>query len=183
MENAGLIFAIYSTRGKAESAVDALKGVGFSNTDISVLLPDDSGSEEILNELPIEQSGRSPQGAALGAGSGAALGGAIGWLIGIGALAIPGLGPVIGAGPLLAILAGAGIGGTVGGFTGALVGMGIPENEARVVEGDIKKGRVLVATHCETQEEINRARKVFSQSDAQNLGTSLETISQSPIAA
>lgn len=165
------VFGTYSTRSKAESAVDVLKSAGFSNTDISVLLPEDSGSQEFF----IEEGSKASQGAAVGAGSGAALGGAMGWLIGIGALAIPGLGPVVGAGPLLAALAGTAMGGTLGGLTGALVGMGIPEHEATNYERDLRTGRVLVATHCETAEEINRARHIFSKTGAQNMATSLGT--------
>jgi hypothetical protein len=164
------VFGIYLNRTDVESAVDALRSAGFSNSDVSVLLPESVKS----GELSTEQSTKLPQGAAFGVGSGAAVGGAMGWLIGIGALAIPGIGPVIAAGPLLAALAGIGIGGALGGFTGALVGMGIPEYEAKKYEGQILKGGILVAVHCETENEAERAKQVFLKSGAQDVAASRE---------
>jgi hypothetical protein len=174
-----LVFGIYLTRSSVESAVSALKHAGFSNSDVSILLPGNVQSEQ----LATEQSTKAPAGAAVGAGSGAVVGGALGWLIGVGALAIPGIGPVIAAGPLLAALAGIGIGGALGGFAGSLVGMGIPEYEAKRYEGELLKGGILVVVDCETDEEVNRAKHVFQSSGAQDIAVSRETSAQSRRAA
>ena len=135
------VFGIYSNRTGAESGVDALKAAGFSNTDISVLLPENTGTKDFAHE----KNTKAPEGASKGAGTGALLGGGLGWLVGIGALAIPGLGPFIAAGPIMAALAGAGVGGAVGGLTGALIGMGIPEYEAKRYEG--RDGGILLSLH------------------------------------
>src|SRR5450755_4155201 len=130
------VFGIYPTQVSVESGVDALKTAGFRNTDISVLFPENVGSKDFAHK----KNTKAPEGATAGAGTGIVLGGALGWLAGIGALAIPGLGPFIAAGPIMAALAGAGIGSAVGGLTGALIGMGIPEYEAKRYEGRIKDG-------------------------------------------
>src|SRR6185295_10348659 len=130
------VFGIYPTLDAVEGAVDALKSAGFRNTDISVLLPDSLGTKDFAHE----KGTKAPEGATAGAGTGAVAGGVLGWLVGIGALAIPGLGPFIAAGPIMAALAGAGVGGAVGGLTGALIGMGIPEYEAKRYEGRVKQG-------------------------------------------
>jgi hypothetical protein len=150
------VFGIYFTRTQVESAVNALKDAGFSNSDVSVLLPENVQSAE----LATDGSTKAPEGAAVGLGSGAALGGALGWLLGVGALAIPGIGPVMAAGPLVAALAGIGIGGALGGFAGALVGVGIPEYEAKKYEGQLLKGGILVAVRSETREQTERAQDV-----------------------
>jgi hypothetical protein len=164
------VFGIYLNRTNVESAVEALKSAGFSSSDVSVLLPE----RDQTGELATEQSTKLPEGAAVGVGSGAAVGGAMGWLIGIGALAIPGIGPVIAAGPLVAALAGIGIGGALGGFSGAMVGMGIPEYEAKQYEGQIMQGGILVAVHCVTEAEVDRARQVFLAGGAQDVAVSRE---------
>src|ERR1700680_4309290 len=130
------VFGLYATRTAVEYAVDALKADGFRNTDVSVLFPENVGTKDFA----VDKGTKAPEGAATGAGSGAVLGGTLGWLAGIGALAIPGLGPFIAAGPIMAALAGAGVGGAIGGLTGALIGMGIPEFEAKRYEGRIKEG-------------------------------------------
>lgn len=173
------VFGIYLTRSNVESAVNALKHAGFSNSDVSILLPENVNTGEIATE----QSTKAPQGAAVGVGSGAAVGGALGWLVGVGALAIPGIGPVIAAGPLLAALAGIGIGGALGGFAGSLVGMGIPEYEAKKYEGALLKGGILVVVHCETDEEVNRAKELFQSTDAQDIVVSQESSSETKNAA
>src|SRR6185503_18380507 len=129
------VFCIVNA-SKAASVVDRLKAAAFSNSDISVLMPDRSGTRDFA----VQHETKAPEGAATGAGTGAAVGGALGWLAGIGALAIPGLGPLIAAGPIMAALSGAAVGGTLGGITGALIGMGIPEFEAKRFEGKIKGG-------------------------------------------
>src|SRR5262245_18068406 len=125
------VFGIYRTRAGVERAVDELRSTGFRNTDISVLFPENVGTKDFAHE----KHTKAPEGAATGAGTGAVVGGTLGWLAGIGALAIPGLGPFIAAGPIMAALAGVGVGGAIGGITGALVGMGIPEYEAKRYEG------------------------------------------------
>src|SRR5450631_3566275 len=121
------VFGIYPNRGSVDNAVDALKAADFRNTDISVLFPDNAGTKDFAHE----KNTKAPEGATTGAASGAVAGGVLGWLAGIGMLAIPGIGPFIAAGPIMAALAGAGALGTVGGIVGALVGMGIPEYEAK----------------------------------------------------
>jgi hypothetical protein len=165
------VFGIFLKRTDVESAIDALKAAGFSNADVSVLLPENVNS----GELATEQSTKAPAGAAVGVGSGAAVGGALGWLVGIGALAIPGIGPVVAAGPLLAALAGVGIGGAFGGFAGVLVGLGIPEYQANEYEGQMLKGGILVAVRGETGEQVDRAKQVLSQSGARDVVVSRET--------
>src|ERR1700721_4782176 len=129
--------------------VDGLKAAGFSNRDISVLLPQSAGTKDFAHE----KGTKAPEGAAAGGRTGVVLGGAMGWLLGVGALAIPGIGPLIAAGPILAALAGAGVGSAVGGITGGLVGMGIPEYEAKRYEGRISKGGTLISVHVANREE------------------------------
>ncbi len=164
------VFGIYLKRSEMDSAVAALRDAGFSTADISVLLPEDVGSGELVTE----KATKAPAGAAYGAGSGAAVGGALGWLVGVGALAIPGIGPIVAAGPLLAALAGVGVGGALGGFTGVLIGAGIPEDEAKKYEGRLLKGGILVAVHCETTEEISRAKGIMEVTGAQDIASSGE---------
>ena len=164
------VFGIYSSRSAVENAVSALKGAGFQHSNVSVLLPENLGSKEIATE----KNTKAPEGATTGAGSGALLGGALGWLVGIGALAIPGLGPFIAAGPIMAALAGAGVGGAVGGVTGALVGMGISEYEAKRYEGRLQKGGILVSVHCDTSEEIKRGKEILERTGAEDISTAGE---------
>src|SRR5450631_2823063 len=140
------VFGIYKSGAQAEKAVDQIVAAGFSNNDISVLLPDLQSSKEFAHE----KSTKAPEGATAGVMSGGAIGGTFGLLAGIGALAIPGLGVFIAAGPIMGALAGLGAGGAVGGVIGALVGMGIPEYEAKRYEGRIKEGGVLLSVHCDT---------------------------------
>src|ERR1035437_1962703 len=135
------VLGIYPTYGSVESGVDALKAAGFRNTDISVLMPENVGTKDFAHE----KGTKAPEGATTGARTGAVVGGTLGWLVGIGALAIPGLGPFIAAGPIMAALAGMGVGGAIGGITGALIGMGIPEYEGKRYEGRIKEGGNLLS--------------------------------------
>src|ERR1700683_915837 len=135
------VFGIYRTEQQAERTVDDLLAAGFSNDDISVLLPDNKGTKDFAHD----KSTKAPEGTTVGVTTGGAIGGALGLLAGIGALAIPGVGPFIAAGPIMAALAGLGVGGAVGGLIGALVGMGIPEYEAKRYEGWIKEGGVLLS--------------------------------------
>jgi hypothetical protein len=165
------VLGIYATRNGVENAVTAFKDGGFSNSDISVLLPENLGSKEIATD----KSTKAPEGATTGATSGAVIGGALGWLAGIGALAIPGIGPFIAAGPIMAALAGVGVGGAVGGVTGALVGLGIPEYEAKRYEGRIQKGGILVSVHCDTSDEITHAKQIMQNTGAEDISSTSES--------
>jgi hypothetical protein len=164
------VFGIYSNRLNAERGVDALAASGFSHSDISVLLPD----QESTREFAHEKNTKAPEGATAGAVSGGALGGTFGFLAGVGALAIPGVGPFIAAGPLLATFGGIGIGASIGGVTGALVGMGMPEYEAKRYEGRLKEGGILLSVHCDTGDEISRAKDVLKRSGAEDVSVAGE---------
>src|ERR1700736_6559275 len=164
------VFGIYPNYASVENGVDGLKAAGFSNRDISVLFPQSAGSKDFAHE----KGTKAPEGATAGAGTGVVLGGAMGWLMGVGALAIPGLGPFIAAGPIMAALAGAGVGGAVGGITGALIGMGIPEYEAKRYEGRVKDGGILLAVHCDTSEEVKRAKDILQRTGAQDISSTGE---------
>src|SRR5450432_1360069 len=165
------VFGIYPSYTAVEVGVDALREAGFRNTDISALFPENAGTRDFAHE----KNTKAPEGATTGAGTGAVLGGAMGWLLGIGAIAIPGLGPFIAAGPIMAALAGAGVGGAVGGITGALVGMGIPEYEAKRYEGRVKDGGVLLSVHFNTSEEISKAETLLKQTGAEDIASTGET--------
>src|ERR1700723_2882383 len=165
------VFGIYSTLSSADHATDTLVRSGFSPSDISALLPENLGSRQIGTT----KSTKAPEGATAGAGTGAVLGGALGLLAGIGALAIPGVGPLIAAGPIMAALAGVGVGGAVGGFTGALIGMGIPEYEAKRYEGRIAKGGILLSVHCDTSDEIKRAKSIMKGMGAEDISSTGES--------
>lgn len=164
------VFGVFHTRTQAEESVDRLRAAGFSNDDISVLLPDVQSSKEFAHE----KNTKAPEGTATGAATGGALGGTLGLLAGIGALAIPGVGPFIAAGPIMGALAGAGVGGAVGGLIGALVGMGIPEYEAKRYEGRIKAGGVLLSVHCDTSDEITRAKDLLEGCGADDISSTGE---------
>ncbi|MDP9161658.1 MAG: general stress protein [Acidobacteriota bacterium] len=163
-------FGIYKTRANAETAVDALRQAEFRNTDISVLFPDNAGTKDFAHE----KNTKAPEGAATGAGSGAVIGGTLGWLAGIGALAIPGLGPFIAAGPIVATLAGVGVGGAVGGITGALIGMGIPEYEAKRYEGRVKDGGILLSVHCDDSAWTKKAKEILERTGAEDVSSTGE---------
>jgi Protein of unknown function (DUF3341) len=164
-------FGIYSTQLAVENAVDRLRGAGYRNTDISVLFPENQGTKDFAHE----KHTKAPEGATTGAGTGVLLGGALGWLAGIGALAIPGLGPFIAAGPIMAALAGAGVGGTVGGLVGALVGMGIPEYEAKRYEGRVKNGGILLSVHCDNSDWTKKAKQILEETGAEDVSSTGES--------
>jgi hypothetical protein len=164
------VFGIYKTRAEVESAVDQLKLAGFRNTDISVLMAENQGTKDFAHE----KNTKAPEGATTGAGSGAVIGGALGWLAGIGALAIPGVGPFIAAGPIMAALAGAGVGGALGGILGALVGLGIPEYEAKRYEGRIRKGDILLSVHCDSSDWIQQAKDILERTGAEDVASAGE---------
>ena len=164
------VFGIFPTYATVESGVDALKAAGFRNTDISVLFPENVGSKDFAHT----KGTKAPEGVAAGATSGAVAGGVLGWLAGIGALAIPGIGPFIAAGPIVAALAGVGVGGAIGGITGALIGMGIPEYEAKRYEGRIREGGILLSVHSDSSEWTKRAKIILEQNGAQDVSSTGE---------
>ena len=159
------VFGIYNTQESVENAVSMLRDERFSNSDVAILLPE-SVSTRDLGTVKVT---KAPEGMSAGAGSGAVVGGVLGWLVGIGSLAIPGVGPFIAAGPIVAALAGAGVGGAVGGIAGALIGAGIPEYEAKRYEGRIARGGILLSVHCDTSEEIDRAQKIMERTGAEDI--------------
>jgi hypothetical protein len=160
-------FGIYPTFESVQTAVDALRTAGFRRTDISVLFPENVGSKDLSHV----KASKAPEGAAAGAASGAVIGGALGWLAGIGAIAIPGLGPFIAAGPIVAALAGAGAAGAAGGITGALVGFGIPEYEAKRYEGRVKHGGILLSVHCDDSQWTGKAEEILERTGAEDVST------------
>jgi hypothetical protein len=164
------VFGIYKTTAQAELAVDRILAAGFSNNDISVLLPDVNSSKEFAHE----KNTKAPEGTTTGATTGGVIGGTLGLLAGIGALAIPGVGPFIAAGPIMGALAGLGAGAAAGGLIGALVGMGIPEYEAKRYEGHVKNGGVLLSVHCETSDEITRAKELLKATGADDIASAGE---------
>lgn len=164
------VFAIVNTRSQAETIVSELKDAGFSNNDISVLFPDEGTTRDFAHE----KNTKAPEGAVTGATTGGVIGGALGWIAGIGALAIPGVGPFVAAGPIVAALSGVGIGAAVGGIAGALIGMGIPELEAKRYEGKIRKGNLLISVHTENSDGVETAKKIFRQGGADDITTAAE---------
>jgi hypothetical protein len=164
------VFGIYRNSTQAERAVDHIAAAGFSHNDISVLLPGNQSSKEFAHE----KNTKAPEGTATGVTTGGVVGGTLGLLAGIGALAIPGLGPFIAAGPIMASLAGLGVGGAVGGLIGALVGMGIPEYEAKRYEGRVKDGGVLLSVHCDTSDEISGAKELLKETGAEDISSTGE---------
>ena len=161
------VLGIYPDYASVEKAVDVLKEARFRNNDISVLFPEKAGSKAFAHD----KGTRAPEGAAAGAGTGAVLGGTLGWLVGIGTLAIPGVGPFIAAGPLMAALAGMGVGGAVGGITGALIGLGIPEHEAKRYEVRVKEGAILLSVHSDSADWTKRAEEILKRTGAQNISS------------
>jgi len=164
------VFGIYPDQLTAEDAVDSLKEEGFRSTDISVLFPDNQGSKDFAHE----KHTKAPEGAVAGGSSGAVIGGALGWLAGIGALAIPGVGPFIAAGPLMGMLGGIGVGGAIGGITGALIGLGIPEYEAKRYEGRIQRGGILLSVHCDDPDWAKRAKNILYKTGAEDIASTGE---------
>jgi hypothetical protein len=171
------VFGIYSTRSAVENAVSSLINAGFTDADISILLPESlSGAKD----MGTEKATKAPEGTAVGVTTGGVIGGTLGLLAGIGALAIPGIGPLIAAGPIVAALAGLGVGGTVGGLTGALIGLGMPEFEAKRYEGRMNKGGILLSVHCDTSDEIKRAKQVLEATRAEDVSSTGESSSDVP---
>jgi len=151
-------YGIYPDRAAFERALESLRGAGFRNSDISVILPE---RDRTTRDLAHEINSKAPEGTATGAGTGAALGGILGWLVGIGAIAIPGVGPLVAAGPVVAALAGAGAVGATGGLVGGLIGAGIPEIEAKRYAGRIREGGYLISVHCDDRTWAKRAEEIL----------------------
>lgn len=164
------VFCLARDEAQASRIVDDLKTSGFSSDDISVLLPDKRSTRDFAHA----KETKAPEGATTGAITGGVLGGVLGWLTGIGALAIPGLGPFIAAGPIMAALSGTAIGGATGGLIGALIGMGIPEYEAKRYESSVKAGKVLISVHSENADESRRAKEIFERAGAEDIATANE---------
>src|SRR6478735_348585 len=164
------VFCIARDHVQASNIVENLKAAGFSNNDISALLPDKSSTREFAHE----KGTKAPEGAVTGAGTGGVLGGVLGWLVGIGALAIPGLGPFVAAGPIMAALAGMGVGGAAGGITGALIGLGIPEYVAKRYEGRVRDGGILLSVHSDNVDWTRRAKEILERTGAQDISSSAE---------
>ena len=151
-------YGVYPDRATFESGLEALRAANFRNSDISAILPD---RDRTTKDLAHEINSKAPEGIAAGAGTGAAIGGVMGWLIGVGALAIPGVGPLIAAGPIVAALAGAGAAGATGGLVGGLIGAGIPEIEAKRYAGRIREGGYLISVHCDDRDWARRAEEIL----------------------
>src|SRR5436305_14062158 len=165
------VFGIYPDRVSVEEAVEHLRNAGFRSADVSVLFSDNQGTKDFAHE----KNTKAPEGATTGVVAGGIAGGVLGWLTGVGALAIPGLGPLIAAGPIVAALAGAGAVGTLGGIVGALAGMGIPEYEAKRYEGRIREGGVLLSVHCDSDEWVKRAKATLRETGGQDIATAGES--------
>lgn len=170
MASTTAVFGIYNDRDQVESAVDRLRIEGFRAVDISVLLPENVGNKDI----GITGSSKAPEGATAGGASGAAIGGVLGWLAGIGSLAIPGLGPLIAAGPIVGALAGMGAGGATGAVVGALAGYGVPEYEAKRYEGRVRNGGILLSVHVDDSKWKAKAKKALEETGAEDVHASSE---------
>jgi len=171
-----VVFGLFDTRNEIEAAIDGLRTEGFRESDISALLPDAQSTKEVAHE----KHTKAPEGALVGAATGGVVGGTLGLLAGIGALAIPGLGPFIAAGPIMATLAGAGAGGAVGTLTGTLVGLGIPEYEAKRYESFLNKGGALLAVHADDKEWAQRAQAALKRYGAKDVDKTSEASGTKP---
>jgi hypothetical protein len=164
------VFGIYATRELVESAVAELQAQGFRATDVSVLVPQNIGSKDLGHE----RATKAPEGATTGGASGAVIGGTLAWLASIGAIAVPGIGPLLAAGPIIAALAGVGAGGAIGGITGALIGWGIPEYEAKRYEGRVRSGGILLSVHADDAEWVKKAKTVLERTGAEDISSTGE---------
>lgn len=159
------VYAIAVSDSQVNQIVDSLNRAGFATDDISVLFPDKDTSHEFSHE----KNTKAPEAGLTGAASGGVVGGSLGLLAGVGALAIPGVGPLIAAGPLLAALSGAAAGATLGGVTGALIGLGIPEIEAKRYKNRIEKGNILISVIANTSDEVSKAKKILKNANAEDI--------------
>jgi len=165
-----VIYCIANSQTQAETIVNNLKNAGFPSNDISVLLPDTSGTRDFAHE----QNTKLPEGASSGGATGMGVGAILGWLAGIGSLAIPGAGPFIAAGPIMATLGGAAVGGATGGIIGALVGMGIPEYEAKRYDGKIRGGNILISVHTDDSERQDVVEEIYERAGAEDIKSTSE---------
>ena len=163
-------FGIFPDEVSLRNGVETLQREGFRTEDISVLFPQNQGTKDFAHE----KGTKAPEGAATGAGSGAVVGGVLGWLAGVGSIAIPGVGPFIAAGPIMAALAGAGVGGAVGGLTGAVIGAGIPEYEAKRYEGLVRNGGILISVHCDNSKWTSKAKDILERTGADDVSSTGE---------
>jgi len=161
------VIGIVNSLAATETIVDRLRVAGFTGDNISILMPDTSGTKDFAHE----HATKAPEGTAAGVGIGGLAGGTVGYLAGIGALAIPGIGPLVAAGPIMAALSGAAVGGAVGGITGALIGMGIPEFEAKQYAGKVKDGKILVSVHTTNRDQVQTAKAVLNEAGATDVST------------
>jgi hypothetical protein len=164
------VFGIAASHETAGLLIQRLHAAGFLREDVSVLAPQNRGEEG----LAVEKQTKALEGTATGASAGGVLGGVLGLLAGIGTLAVPGLGVLVAAGPLLATLSGIGIGASVGGLAGGLIGLGIPEYEAKRYEGHIEQGGILVSVHCRNDDDITRARQILEDAGAADIAVARE---------
>jgi hypothetical protein len=164
------VFGVYRDTIALGGGLEALRAAGFRNTDVSVLLPENAGTKDFVHR----KDSKAPEGATAGASTGAVVGAMFGWLAGIGALAIPGVGPLIAAGPIVGLLAGAGAVGAAGGIVGTLVGLGIPEYEAKRFEGRVKSGGTLLSVHCDSSDWVKRAKRILEETGAEDVASSGE---------
>lgn len=164
------VYCTAKTLDQADRIVDSLKMSGFTSNDISALLPDKRTTKDFAHE----HNTKAPEGATAGGVAGMGVGAALGWLAGIGAVAIPGVGPLIAAGPIMAALAGGAVGGATGGVVGALVGMGIPEFEAKRYESKVKEGNILISVHTEDSKQRDAAKEIFKRLNADDISTGSE---------
>ena len=162
---AKVVFCMVNSQDHAELIINHLKDAGFSEDSVSAILPDHKGNLEFA----LRHGTKAPEGVTTGASTGGIIGAGLGWIAGIGALAIPGIGPLVAAGPILAALSGAAVGAAVGGIAGALVGMGIPEFEAKLYEGNVRAGGILIAVHCRDNIQVRRVKEVFHDSGAHDI--------------
>jgi hypothetical protein len=167
------VYGIFRTRAQAEECVELFTRDGFRSDDISVLMADNTGTKDFAHE----KKTKAPEGTAAGVVAGGIVGGTAGLLAGLGTLAIPGVGPLLAVGPIVAALAGVGAGGTVGGLIGALIGLGIPEFEAKRYDGLIKEGRVLISVHCDNSEWVHRAKILMERAGGQHVSSKTESSS------
>ena len=165
------VIGIVESQVQAERIVDELQTNGVAVSDISVLFPDKRGTKDFAHE----HNTKAPEGAIAGVGAGGAVGGTLGLLAGIGALAIPGVGPLIAAGPLMAALSGVAAGAAVGGVTGALIGLGIPEIEAKTYDGKIRGGNILIAAHTTNGDNERRAKQVLEKNGAHDISVARDS--------
>ena len=169
-----VVLGIFASRSALERCVESLRTAGFRSADISALFSSGASNKEFAHE----KGTKLPEGATTGTASGVVLGGTLGWLIGVGSIAVPGLGAFIAAGPIMGMLAGAGIGGALGGVTGALIGLGIPEYEAKRYEGRVKDGGILLSVHCDNEDWRSKAKEILERGGATDISSTTEADSE-----